>query len=151
MTSRSLLPLFSAAALISVGAQTAGAQTVATQSGASSAAIATPALTRWDAHPTGKYVLQLTLPERIMKVDLTITDSAGTPTALFWPVGDNDGHVMTVAVKDTDMVLQADAPRGKVVVVLERQGDHLTGHWSMGLEGGALQGQVVEEGKNGKS
>jgi hypothetical protein len=142
MTSRSFLPLLSTAALLAVGAPSANAQANAAQTGPSSGAAAAPAYDKWEAHPTGKYLLELTLPEGIKGVNLTISDSAGTPTALFWPVGDHDGHVMTVTVKDTDLVLEADAPRGKVIVTIERQGERLTGRWSMGMQGGPLTGKV---------
>jgi hypothetical protein len=146
MTSRSFLSLFSVVALTVVGAQAAGAQATAAKSGTSSAAAATPAFDKWDAHPTGKYYLALTLPEGIKEVNLTISDSAGTPTAVFWPVGDIDGHAMTVTVKDADLVLEADAPRGKVIVTIERQGKSLTGRWSMGMQGGTLTGKVQSNG-----
>lgn len=146
MTPRSLLSLCVTAALLTT-ARTAAAQGTAAASGPSASA-ATPAATHWDANPVGKYLLELTIPERPMQVDLTISDSAGVPVAMFWPVGDNDGHSMTVAVKDTDLVLTAMAPRGKVEVVLQRRNDQLTGHWSMGdEEKGPLTGHVVQDAK----
>lgn len=144
MTSKSFLSLCSGAALLVLGTQAANAQATAAHGGSSSGAASGPAYDKWDTHPTGKYFLELTLPEGIKRVNLTISDSAGTPSALFWPVGDYDGHVMTVTVKDTDLVLEADAPRGKVIVTIERQGDRLTGRWSMGMQGGPLAGKVEE-------
>lgn len=149
MTPRPLLPVCFTAVLLATAATTAAAQGTAAPSGPSATTTATaPVVTHWDAHPTGKYLLELTVPERPMQVDLTISDSAGVPVAMFWPVGDNDGHTMTVTVKDTDLVLTAMAPRGKVEVVLQRKNDQLTGHWSMGdEEKGDLQGHVVQEAK----
>jgi len=147
MTTRSLLSHCLAAVLLATAAGTAAAQGTAAPSGPSATAIA-PVATHWDLHPTGKYLLELTVPEGPMQVDLTISDSAGVPVAMFWPVGDNDGHAMTVTVKDTDLVLTAMAPRGKVEVVLQRRNDQLTGHWSMGEhEKGDLKGHVVQEAK----
>jgi hypothetical protein len=75
-----------------------------------------------------------------MPSDLTITESDGKVTALFWPVGDNDGHVMTVTVKGTDLILNAETPRGPVVFDIERRGAKLTGTWQMGIEHGTLEG-----------
>lgn len=77
-----------------------------------------------------------------MQVALTIADSAGTPTAVFWPVGDNDGPAMSVTVKGTDLFLHAEVPRGAVDIVLQRHGDQLTGTWSLGEERGSLTGTV---------
>lgn len=147
MTPRSLLPVCFTAVLLATAAGTAAAQGTAAPGGPSVTTNA-PSVTHWDAHPTGKYLLEMTIPERAMQVDLTISDSAGVPVAMFWPVGDNDGHAMTVTVKDTDLVLTALAPRGKVELVLQRNNDQITGRWSMGdEEKGALTGHVVQEAK----
>jgi hypothetical protein len=137
MMRRSLIHSLGAAALMGIAPLTAHAQ--ASDSAASAAT--TPA-TRWDAHPVGRYKLEMTIPERTMQVDLTIADSAGKAFALFWPVGDNDGHTMNVTVKGTDLVLDAETPRGPVQIVLQRQGDRITGSWAMGADKGPVQGRV---------
>lgn len=136
MKANSFLILVAGAAILAAGARSLGAQ------GAPSA------VTHWSQHPTGKYRLQLALPDHVMDADLTIADSAGTPVANLWPVGDHDGHSLAVVVKDTTLVLSAATPRGPFEMVLQRQGDKLTGHYSMGVqEAGEVQGQVKEEAK----
>jgi hypothetical protein len=136
-----LLRAITAAALVAAGARTAAAQ-----GGSSSASAGAAPVTHWSQHPTGKFRLELALPDRTMEADLTIADSAGTPTAIFWPVGDNDGHAVTVTVKDTALVLAAATPRGPFEMVLQRQGSQISGHYAMGVqESGAVQGHVEQE------
>ncbi|HET9004166.1 MAG TPA: hypothetical protein VFN39_09245 [Gemmatimonadaceae bacterium] len=138
-----ILRILGAAALLTVAARTAAAQ-----SGPSSASAAAAPVTHWAQHPLGRYRLELALPDRKMQADLTISDSAGTPVANFWPVGDNDGHMLMVAVKDTDLVLSAQTPRGPFSLVLQRQGNTLSGRYAMGMqESGAVTGTVTEEAK----
>lgn len=96
----------------------------------------------WESRPVGKYHLDLTLPDRVMPAELTVADSAGRLTALFWPEGDNDGHAMEVTTSDTAVVLRADSPGGLVQLVLRRQEDRITGTWTHGAEHGALEGKV---------
>lgn len=96
----------------------------------------------WSPKPIGAYSLALSMGDHDMAVDLTISDSTGTLQALFWPVGDNDGHQMNVEVKGTDLVLTADSPRGPVRVVLQRSGDRLSGTWALGEDHGSLTGVV---------
>ena len=146
-TPRRTLSLFATAALLAIAARPLAAQAPAP--GASAAAApATPAVTHWSQHPTGKYRLQFALPDHVMDADLTIADSAGTPTAIFWPVGDNDGHAVTVTVKDTSLVLFASTPRGPFQVVLQRKDAQISGHYSMGVqEAGEVQGHVEQEAK----
>jgi hypothetical protein len=101
----------------------------------------------WDAHPTGKYLLELTLPDRKMQATLTLSDSVGTPVALFWPVGDNDGHALSVTVDGADLKLYASTPRGPFNMVLNRAADHVTGRFSMGLvESGPVEGHLERAG-----
>ena len=101
----------------------------------------------WDAHPTGKYLLELTLPDRKMQATLTLSDSVGTPVALFWPVGDNDGHALSVTVDGADLKLYASTPRGPFNMVLNRAADHVTGRFSMGLvESGPVDGHLERAG-----
>lgn len=142
MKSASIIRILGAASLVVVAAHTAAAQ-----GGPSSAAAAAVPLTHWDQHPSGKFRLELSLPDQKMQADLTVSDSAGTPVANFWPVGDNDGHMLAVAVKDTDLVLSAQTPRGPFSLVLERRGSALIGRYAMGTETGAVSGTVAEEAK----
>ena len=145
MRTRTLLPSLGVALCLCAVLQPAAAQSPRTPpTGAPSAtpSAASDTLTRWDARPVGKYDIELTLPDRVMQVDLTIADSAGHLTAMFWPVGDRDGHEMSVTVRDTDLLLHADAPRGAVDIVLQRRKERITGRWTMGEEHGAVQGRV---------
>lgn len=124
MRARTYLPSLSVALCLCVVtlpavAQLTGSPPTGAPSPAPSAASA--ALTRWDARPIGKYDIELTLPDRVMQVELTVADSAGHLTATFRPVGDRDGHEMRVTVKDTDLLLHAETPRGLLDIVLQRQ------------------------------
>lgn len=94
----------------------------------------------WTAKPVGAYTIALDMGDHAMAVDLTISDSTGTLTAVFWPVGDHDGHEMNVDVRGTDLILTADAPRGPVRIVMQRRGDNISGTWSLGEEHGTLTG-----------
>lgn len=135
-------------AVLIISANTAQAQNAAAAAatpGAQSSKPATPA-DAWSAKPLGKYDLVVKLSDRDMPTDLTITESDGKFTALFWPVGDNDGHYMTVTVNGTDLVLNAEAPRGHVVIHIERRGARLTGTWQMGSEHGTLEGTIKSQG-----
>ncbi len=134
--------LFALAATLAVGAAAHPALAGAQAAAQSAAPAAAQLQTHWDAHPVGKYSLSLTLPDREMAVDLTLSDSAGTVVANFWPVGDHDGHDMQVTVKDTDLLLHADSPGGAIDIVLRREGDRITGTWSRGGEHGPLTGTI---------
>lgn len=148
MTPHRILSTLATASLFAIAARPLAAQAAASAAAPVAAAIAAPAVTHWSQHPTGKYRLQLALPDHMMDADLTIADSAGTPTAVFWPVGDNEGHPVAVAVKDTDLVLTAQTPRGPFSLVLERQGSTLSGHFAMGTqESGPVTGTIVEPAK----
>jgi hypothetical protein len=123
---------------------TAGA---AAQGGDSSkvATLAAPTITaaRWDTRPVGLYNLELTLPERLMPARLTVSDVGGKLVASLWPEGDHEGHEMAVTVKDTELVFDAEAPRGHVQIVLQHEGDRVVGTWSMGPQRGALRGTIA--------
>lgn len=142
MKSASIFRVLGAAALVVVAARPAAAQ-----GGPSSTPVAAAPLAHWDQHPSGKYRLELSLPDRKLSADLTVSDSAGTPVANLWPADDNEGHMLAVAVKDTDLVLTTQTPRGPFSLVLERRGSALTGRYAMGTETGAVSGTVAEEAK----
>ena len=139
MSARTSLRLLSVAALLTVGAQAAAAQSDASSS------IASPASAGWSNRPTGKYVLELAVPHRTNKVNLTISDSAGGAlAAAFQPAGDYKSHAMTVRVQDANMILEAYTPRGLFEIVLVRQDDLIAGHWSLGENKGVVEGRVAE-------
>lgn len=140
MTAKVSLRLLSVAALLAVGAQAAAAQSDASFS------IASPASAGWNDRPTGKYLLELEVPQRTNKVNLTISDSTGGAlSAVFWPVGDSRGHAMTVRVQDSRMILEAYTPSGLFEIVLVRQGDLIAGQWTLGDAKGVVQGQVEDD------
>ena len=96
----------------------------------------------WSAKPIGKYDLVLDLTDHKMPASLTITETDGKLSALLWPEGDNDGHVMDVTVKGADLVLTAIAAHGPVTITIEKRGKNLSGSWSMGMEHGPLTGST---------
>ena len=126
-----------ASALLVAAATAANAQT-AVQSGSSPTASATP----WAAVPAGVYKLDIQLPERVMPATVTIKDSSGTAAATLLPEGDQDAHGVKVTVKGTDLVLNGDADKGPFEIVMQRQGDQITGRWSYGGDAGKLTGKV---------
>ena len=138
----SLAIAFSAAALIALptssSAQTNPGSVVHDSAGTSSEGPAEP----WSTKPIGSYDLVLDTPERKMRAALTISETDGNLSALLWPEGDNDGHVMDVTVKGVDLVLTTVAPRGPVIITIERRGKNLSGSWSMGSEHGSLIGST---------
>ncbi|MFL5562484.1 MAG: hypothetical protein ACJ79K_13505 [Gemmatimonadaceae bacterium] len=141
-----------AAASHAASAQAANSSVPASPASVAPATIAKPSApsgstTMWDARPSGKYLLELTLPDRTMEATLTISDSAGTPVALFWPNGDNDGHALSVTVDGADLKLYAATPRGPFNMTLNRAADHITGRFSMGVEeSGPVEGHFERSG-----
>lgn len=56
--------------------------------------------------------------------------------------------MLAVAVTDTNLVMSAQTPRGPFSLVLQRQGNTLSGRYAMGMqESGAVTGIVAEEAK----
>jgi hypothetical protein len=143
MKTTSILHALAACALVAIGAPSATAQTT-TQAGKTSAATtsASAASTPWSAMPTGKYQLNIHLPEGVMSAMLTIRDSAGVPAATFLGENDPEAHPMQVTVKGTELYLNADAPKGPMEIVLLRQGEQLDGRWSYAGGNGTLTGKV---------
>jgi hypothetical protein len=79
--------------------------------------------------------------------EVTVADSAGSLVAHYRAPGAARGQAMTVAVMNTDLVLQAQAPTGVLTLLLERQNDAssdaLTGRWWLGDRGGTLRATVA--------
>jgi hypothetical protein len=134
---------FAAAAFcLAVAANHAAAQSADSSKTAASAAAALKAAP-WSARPVGVYNLEIALSDRAMPARLTVSEVDGKLTASLWPEGDNDAHEMSVSVKDTDLIFDAEAPRGHVQLVLQHEGDRITGSWSYGQERGALRGMIA--------
>jgi hypothetical protein len=132
----SFIRALAAGALLIVAAGTANAQSAA-PSGASASAAATP----WAKVPTGVYKLQIQLPDQLMPATVTITDSSSAPAATFQAEGD-EVHPVKVTVKDTELFINGDAPKGPFEIVLTRQGTDLTGRWTYGGDTGKLTGKA---------
>jgi len=94
----------------------------------------------WSAKPLGKYDLTINIPEGAMPVELTISESAGELTAMFWKVGDNDGHFVKPTVKGNDLVLEGTTPHGALVITLRHHGSKLAGVWQLGEGRGTVDG-----------
>jgi hypothetical protein len=94
----------------------------------------------WSAKPIGKYELILNIPEGPMPVELTVSESAGTLTAMFWKVGDNDGHFVKPTVKGNDLVLEGTTPHGALTITLRHHGPKLAGVWQLGEGRGTVEG-----------
>lgn len=101
----------------------------------------TPA-TAWAALPTGTYELLIQLPERPLGATVVVRDSSGAPAATFQPEGD-PAQPVKITVKNTELTLNGEAPKGPFEIVLQRQGDELTGRWTYGGESGKLTGKTA--------
>lgn len=138
---KSLLAIgFSAAVLIALPASSSAQNSPTSTIGDNAAKSSDGPAETWSAKPIGSYDLVIDTPERKMPAALTISETDGKLSALLWPEGDKDGHVLAVTVKGVDLVLTGDAPRGPVTITIERRGKNLSGTWSMGSEGGSLKG-----------
>ena len=126
-----------ASGLLIVAAGSASAQTTAAPS-----APATAASTPWAKVPTGVYKLQIQLPDQLLPATLTITDSSSTPVATFLPEGEQEAMPVKITVKDTDLVVNGEAPKGPFEIVLTRQGADLSGRWTYGGDNGKLTGKA---------
>jgi hypothetical protein len=139
-----ILPAAILGVTLLVGATAARAQDQATV--AKSISLAAPkdigTVEQWSAKPVGKYDLLLNIPEGAMPVELTIGESAGSLTAMFWKVGDNDGHFMKPTVKGEDLVLEGTTPNGALVVTIKHHGALLSGIWQLGQGRGTLEGKA---------
>ena len=83
-----------------------------------------------------------------MPGQVTVADSAGELVASFQLPGDPTAHPMTVALVDTDLVLQGETPSGLLTLRLYRQNDSeaagaIAGRWWLGEQQGELRGRVV--------
>ena len=135
MTLSSILRAAAVAALLSV-AGVANAQS-ATKPGPAASTAPTP----WATLPVGTYELLIQLPERALEATVVVRDSSGVPVATFQPEGD-PAQPVKIAVKGTDLALNGEAPKGPFEIVLQRQGNELTGRWTYGGESGRLTGKA---------
>ena len=137
-----LLRTLSATALVAITAHRASAQ--ATTSVAQQSAAANPAVapTPWPARPIGRYEIQIATPDRDVPVVIVIADSSGVLTAIGQPADDPEPHPMKIAIKGTELYLNAKAEHGDVELVLLRTGDQISGRWTMGEGKGLLKGTI---------
>ena len=135
-----IIRVLAASALLVASTAAANAQ-AAVQSGTAATAASTP----WAKVPVGKYELQIQLPDQLMPATITIKDSSGVPAATFLPEGDQEQHPVKITVKETELHVNGDAPKGPFELVLLRQGNDLTGRWSYGGDNGKLTGKAVPD------
>ena len=106
---------------------------------ASAAAASATSDTLWTAKPTGVYDLVADVDGEAHSAVLRLTtDSTGAAKAVV--VSEGESHAMTVAVKEPELTLTSDTPKGTMTLHLKRQGDKLTGTWERDSAGGALTG-----------
>ena len=132
-----------ASALVALDARPAVAQSVA--AAAQPSATASAAAVTWPAHPSGRYELEIALPDKVMPATIVVADSSGVPTAQLQTEGDDEAHPMKVTVKGTELFFNATAPRGAIEIVLVRTADLLSGRWSYGDGSGTLKGHVEKK------
>lgn len=133
----SFLRAIAASALLIAAAGTANAQT-ATQSAAPAGAAPTP----WATVPAGVYKLEIALPDHALPATLTIKDSSGVATATFLPEGEQEAMVVKVTVKNPELIINGDAPKGPFEIGLQHQGPEITGRWTYGGDTGKLTGKI---------
>ena len=78
--------------------------------------------------------------------ELTVADSAGQLIARYRLGDDRAAHPMTVTVRDTDLLLHAETPSGRLTVRLDDQNGTsaagpMTGRWWLGDARGTLRGR----------
>ena len=140
------LTTLTVAALVALDARSATAQSASpAASPAATSAPAAAAPTPWAEHPSGRYELEIVLPDKVMPATVVIADSSGIPAAQFQPEGDNDAHAMKVTIKGTELYLNAIAPRGPIELVMLRSADQITGRWTYGDGKGLLRGHVEKK------
>ncbi len=133
----SFLRAIAASALLIAAAGTANAQT-ATQSAAPAGAASTP----WASVPAGVYKLEIALPDHALPATLTIKDSSGVATATFLPEGEQEAMVVKVTVKNPELIINGDAPKGPFEIGLQHQGSEISGRWTYGGDTGKLTGKI---------
>ena len=121
---------------LTVAAVPARAQT--TTASATTSAV-TAGDTLWTAKPTGVYDLVADVDGEAHGAVLRLTtDSTGAAKAVV--LSEGEPHPMTVAVKEPELTLTSDTPKGTMTLRLKRQGDKVSGTWERDSAGGALTG-----------
>jgi hypothetical protein len=133
----SFIRAIAASALLIAAAGTANAQAT-TQSGAAASAASTP----WATVPAGVYKLDIALPDQQLPATLTIKDSSGVATATFLPEGEQEAMTVKVTVKNPELIINGDAPKGPFEIGLQHQGSEITGRWTYRGDTGKLTGKI---------
>lgn len=131
MSRRIILSAIAAVAAVGLSATTAAAQQSRVISNRAQRVVAT-----YDFTGTRQAI---NFPTKI-----TVTDSAGTLVASTVLQGETIQRPLTVAVIESDLVLQGETPDGVLTLVLDKQADGTTpkvadGRWSLGREAGKLR------------
>ncbi|HUQ45300.1 MAG TPA: hypothetical protein VM033_01540 [Gemmatimonadaceae bacterium] len=143
---RSLLSPLSAAVLTIAAFDTASAQTVV-----ATANVRPATRSAWNAvaEPRQRALASYRLDgaQQGIPAQVTIADSAGTLVAFYRTRGGHTDRPMTIEVADSDILLQAQTPRGPLTLVLYQQNDPdaagpFVGAWSLGSRQGELRGRA---------
>lgn len=131
MSRRILLSALAAVAAIGLSATTAAAQQSRVLSNRSQRVVAT-------------YEFKGTRQAINFPTKITVTDSAGTLVASTVLQGEKTQRPLTVAVIESDLVLQGETPDGVLTIVLDKQADGprpsvADGRWSLGRSEGKLR------------
>ena len=131
MSRRIILSAIAAVAAIGLSATTAAAQQSRVITNRSQRVVAT-----YDFKGTRKAIN--------FPMTVTVTDSAGTLVASTVLQGESIQRPLTVAVIESDLVLQGETRDGVLTLVLDKQADGTTpkvadGRWSLGREAGKLR------------
>ena len=100
------------------------------------------ASTPWAGVRAGVYELEIALPDHALPATLTIKDSSGVATATFLPEGEQEAMVVKVTVKNPELIINGDAPKGPFEIGLQHQGSDITGRWTYGGDTGKLTGKI---------
>ena len=136
---RTIARLFAAAAATIAFASPAAAQTLAGNVVRADAAAAAPA-----ARVVATYrFVEARNPD--LPVEVSIADQDGQLTATYRLTRKSEAQPMYVTVRDDDLLLSAETPRGVLMLVLEganaaAQGRELRGRWTVGDRSGDLRG-----------
>ena len=132
---RTIARLFTAAAATIAFAAPAAAQSLASS------------VVRAHAAPAARVVATYRFVEtrsRELPVEVSIADRDGKLTATYRLARNGEAQPMYVTVRDDDLLLSAETPRGVIMLVLEggnaSKGGEVRGRWSIGERSGDLRG-----------
>lgn len=93
--------------------------------------------------PVGSYTFTTTVQGMAVDGQLRITGSTGAWGGSLYSTATGELPLSSVEVDGRQLRLTAETPDGTVYIRMNFQGDTFTGDWSLGAEGGSLQGRRV--------